>query len=1427
MGLVRKMIRSGFMSCIMIAGLFIGHVHAQCNNIGQCSTNGLPADCVPAPFAGGGAFGAAGSVFCIGQSVGVYNTSSGNIDYSWICWGDGTDTVFNGSFSDTIYHLYNYRPDSCFNSSNGILQRTIYIFVADSCPSGCSVTWNSFPISLRFKPHAEFSFTVNDTVCVDDQVCFNLSNACVNQSVADSIWWDFGNGALPYDTSRSFNPGCIWYSTPGTRTITLYIKNICGTSSYSRTIYVKPPTTIVPAITLTDSCAPSIVIPTLIQNNVESLWWSSNIGSDVINNNPDPTPTINLNTPGQHIIHLQAYGCCNSPQSFCNWYDTLVLAAGPVITASPQGFCQDSVTLNGNDFYSYGGTAITNYDWQFTGALPSSAASDPNPTIFFPDTGSYIVTLYATSSCGIDTVNTTLSLSQSPQLNLINTILTGCTPFAVTISDTTSITQSYYWSAPGADVTTATGSSVTFNYSTSAGSPYTISVTAYTDSIACSNVSQNFIIDVDEGVDISMTPIPDTCVAIQFIYQNYFHLIPHANDTAYLWQVFILGDTIPFCTASGFPPVPPSCILGGGGSAITYTVLATIESTCDSIVIGDTFSYSPPVPPVYLEDTICKQSGIIHFVYNPPGGNWYDANLILMPPGNDFFNPAGATHYTYTFYYKHGGTGVCQVTDTYIYHVAGWNVNAGSDLSFCSNDSCQYLIGYPAGNWWGGAGVIDHYTGYYCPVAGLATDIVTYVDTDGVCITIDTILVTGNTPVSATFTLDTVGCIGDVISLNDTIAGTSASWMIDTQPWVNSNSLNHTFIAPAATHSIWLAISDSASGCRDTLQKNIHVLAPPDAIFTLSNDGCDSLEVIVTDMSTINYSVSYLWNYGIHNTNPDTLYFHAGAGNTPVWHTIQLTATNMCGIASHSDSVRILPLPRADFGTNFADTCSPALVHFSDTSDGCAGMNCTFQWFMNDLLFYSGYTPPETLLYAGSSDAIYNVKLVTTNICGVDSVTKNVIVHPNQVHAFFNTNHLYGCIPLDVTLSDFSTPNNCTILRWDFGDPGSAGNLVYGNPVSHTYTQAGDYLIWHLADNYCGLDSVSQTIHVFGQPDVSFNTSLVNCVNEPVQFHNTSTWLSTYRWNFGDGTTDNSNFSPLHLFPHPGNFTVTLIGNSYGDSTHLCESVITKQVRIIDVPVASFALAHNDGCPPVTVELLNQTSNANYYTWKISDDFNTIANLIGDSATYTFQNSGRFSITLTAIDSNLCRDDSIFSYVNVYADPVANFEPDPVTQSIYTPVFEFNNLSMDSTNLLNYEWNFGDGSLSTDLFEPEHQYAAVGTYPVTLIVSNIYGCIDSIQKYVEVTSDFSVYIPNTFTPDDHGPNNNFIPIGAGWTTFEMWILDRWGKVIYHTKDALMPWDGNFDNSTRPCQQDVYVYKVKIQDIDLILHDYIGHVTLLR
>jgi gliding motility-associated-like protein len=98
----------------------------------------------------------------------------------------------------------------------------------------------------------------------------------------------------------------------------------------------------------------------------------------------------------------------------------------------------------------------------------------------------------------------------------------------------------------------------------------------------------------------------------------------------------------------------------------------------------------------------------------------------------------------------------------------------------------------------------------------------------------------------------------------------------------------------------------------------------------------------------------------------------------------------------------------------------------------------------------------------------------------------------------------------------------------------------------------------------------------------------------------------------------------------------------------------------------------------------------------------------------------------------------------------------------------------------------------------------------------------------EITNKpFTFYIPNAFTPNGDGINDEFFGKGENIIEYDMWIFDRWGTMIFHGNDINDKWDGKTNHGSDIAQQDVYVWKVRFADLNKIKHDYIGTVTLVK
>ena len=92
---------------------------------------------------------------------------------------------------------------------------------------------------------------------------------------------------------------------------------------------------------------------------------------------------------------------------------------------------------------------------------------------------------------------------------------------------------------------------------------------------------------------------------------------------------------------------------------------------------------------------------------------------------------------------------------------------------------------------------------------------------------------------------------------------------------------------------------------------------------------------------------------------------------------------------------------------------------------------------------------------------------------------------------------------------------------------------------------------------------------------------------------------------------------------------------------------------------------------------------------------------------------------------------------------------------------------------------------------------------------------------------YSIAIPNAFSPNGDGINDEFYGKGDYVKDFEMMIFDRWGNLIFFADDINKHWDGIANHGKEMAQQDVYVYTVKITDANDKKHKYTGTVTIVK
>mgnify|MGYP006207710513 CR=1 FL=1 len=215
---------------------------------------------------------------------------------------------------------------------------------------------------------------------------------------------------------------------------------------------------------------------------------------------------------------------------------------------------------------------------------------------------------------------------------------------------------------------------------------------------------------------------------------------------------------------------------------------------------------------------------------------------------------------------------------------------------------------------------------------------------------------------------------------------------------------------------------------------------------------------------------------------------------------------------------------------------------------------------------------------------------------------------------------------------------------------------------------------------------------------------------------------------------------------------------------------------------------------------------------------------------HTYQSYGLYTVEMEVISSLGCYYSNTFTdFITVYPVPDANFNASPMPVSMFDPTVHLTDIS--TGNIDQYQWVMpGANPPYSSLQSPKITYpqGETGVYPITLYVTTEYGCTDSITKNVEVINDVRLFAPNTFTPDGDEFNQTwkFYASGIDEYNFELLIFNRWGEIIWESRDPEARWDGTYNGSY--VQQGVYTWVIRTKDkINDNKYVYNGFINLMK
>ena len=191
------------------------------------------------------------------------------------------------------------------------------------------------------------------------------------------------------------------------------------------------------------------------------------------------------------------------------------------------------------------------------------------------------------------------------------------------------------------------------------------------------------------------------------------------------------------------------------------------------------------------------------------------------------------------------------------------------------------------------------------------------------------------------------------------------------------------------------------------------------------------------------------------------------------------------------------------------------------------------------------------------------------------------------------------------------------------------------------------------------------------------------------------------------------------------------------------------------------------------------------------------------------------------------------AYVVETTPPIAHFRISPDDRlSILHPQAHF---IADTFATVNWLWNFGDNSSDSLIHNPYHLYAdSVGLYQITLIVTDVNNCKDTTFNQLWVKDEYWLYIPNSFTPDLDGINDEFcISYHAiREETFTFNVYNRIGKLIFSTNNINelncdKGWDGKHRESGKELPMGTYVYEIYFKDFEGWKYQDSGFINIIR
>ncbi|MEJ7735836.1 MAG: PKD domain-containing protein [Chitinophagaceae bacterium] len=1251
----------------------------------------------------------------------------------------------------------------------------------------------SKPIKVSPRPSPAFTALNNQSCKAPLTVTFT------NTSLDGvSYKWLFGDGSSATGPNQTHT-----YQKTGQYDVSLIITGANGCSDTLRKtgfVNVNPPKVTLENLPL-EGCVPLSFTPKVQVVSLEPLSsyrWDFGDG----NSSTAPSPTHLYTTPGIYTVKLtfSTPGGCTDSVTYLNSIKVGTKPQAKFI-ADPRNACAFHA-IKFTDLST--GSTITEWTWRFG---DGGISKEKNPAHLYRDTGSFTVTLIVSNNGCKDSLVIPDYIYIKPPIALFTDSTECIDPFNRKFKDLSIGASSWFWSFGDGTNSTMQHPQHTF----SKPGNYLVSLTVTNDT--CENTITRQVVIVAEKPDFTAS---DTvlCKGTNVIFQ-----VNNLNANNIAQQTWLFGDGFTSGTLNNAPHS-----YNVSGIFTVQLVLVDINGCRDTLTKPNYIKVSGPKANFLSTPTnACIEASVTFTDLSSSDGtnpitkwNWKygdgSSETLTSPPFEHKYGIPGLKTVQLIITDSKGCTdSVSKSGSLFISKpLAGFS---SPDSNSCSNKIIRFLNQ--------SAGTSLNYTwnfGDGAPTSALLNPSHNYSEEGGFDISLKVI--------------DRYGCVDSVskpqlikirnpkpaFTVNDSVATCpplvtsfknqsenyiAYEWNFGDGTRSSVDNPTHFYNSPG-TYIANLIVT-SVGGCKDSLRKDMVVRGPQGDFSYDKTIGCNPVKM--NFKATTKDNVSFVWDFNDGSTS--------ATSDAEVSHIYSVTGRFVpkmilidpmgCKVPILGrDTIQVLGVS-SKFIVDKKQLCDSGMVIFKDSSVSNDQIT-SYSWNFGD---GATSTQREPVHYY-KKPGVYPIDLaVTTQFGCTDTANLATPVQVVQSPVINITGDSAACEPAPLSFSGEVLGSDTARLQWlwNFGNGQRSDSQ---NPASVLYTTASSYTISSIAVNSSGCaDTSFKKVIIHPIPLLDAGNNVVICREESYTLKGLA---NNYSWSPSQQVSCTNCPNPV---ARPLNTTTFILSTTSIFGCKAQDSVIIE----VKQPFKMSASAGDTICIGNAVNLF--ASGADGYRWSPSSGLDSVTSpkpRVRPGSTTTYRVIGS--------DNKNCFSDTAYVPIIVYPYPSVE-AGDNKTVMVGSSVTLKPKISEDVKNI---KWLPASGLNCNNCAEPVASPRQTTSYSIE--VSNQGGCLvkDEVTVYV-VCKEGNLYMPNTFSPNGDGNNDQFYPRGKGIYGIKSFkIFNRWGEMVFEryniqANSSEAGWNGKHKGVD--AGQDVYVYLIEVVCENSSVLAFKGNITLIR